>query len=65
MPNVGQTDQALLGIRLFFGPVPLLVLAVTPLLIRYPLTRESHAQVLEELAAMEAGEIGRCRAHLP
>jgi hypothetical protein len=25
-------------------------------LIRYPITRQSHAQVLEELAAMEAGE---------
>ena len=57
VPNVEQTEQALLGIRLFFGPVPLLVLAIAlPLLIRYPITRESHAQVLEELAAMEVGE---------
>ena len=57
VPNVEQTEQALLGIRLFFGPVPLLVLAIAlPLLIRYPITRQSHAQVLEELAAMEAGE---------
>jgi GPH family glycoside/pentoside/hexuronide:cation symporter len=57
VPNVEQTEQALLGIRLFFGPVPLLVLAIAlPLLIRYPITRQSHARVLEELAAMEAGE---------
>ena len=57
VPNVEQTEQALLGIRLFFGPVPLLVLAIAlPLLLRYPITRQSHARVLEELAAMEAGE---------
>jgi GPH family glycoside/pentoside/hexuronide:cation symporter len=57
VPNVEQTEQALLGIRPFFGPIPLLILALAlPLLIRYPITRQSHAQVLEELAAMEAGE---------
>jgi GPH family glycoside/pentoside/hexuronide:cation symporter len=57
VPNVEQTEEALLGIRLFFGPVPLLVLAIAlPLLIRYPITRQSHAQILEELAAMEAEE---------
>jgi GPH family glycoside/pentoside/hexuronide:cation symporter len=54
VPNVEQTVQALLGIRLFFGPVPLLILLVAlPLLIRYPVTRESHAALLEKLEAVE------------
>lgn len=54
VPNVEQTAEALMGIRLFFGPVPLLVLAIAlPMLIRYPITRESHAQILKDLAEAE------------
>jgi GPH family glycoside/pentoside/hexuronide:cation symporter len=53
--NVEQTARALLGIRLCFGPVPLLVLLIAlPLLIWYPITRGTHAEVLEKLEAMEA-----------
>lgn len=55
VPNVAQTTQTLFGIRLFFGPVPLVILLVAlPLLIWYPVTRASHAALLERLAAMEA-----------
>jgi GPH family glycoside/pentoside/hexuronide:cation symporter len=55
VPNVEQTAEALRGIRLFFGPVPLVVLALAlPLLIRYPITRKSHAELRQKLEAMGA-----------
>jgi L-alanine-DL-glutamate epimerase-like enolase superfamily enzyme len=51
----GKPVWALLGIRLFFGPIPLLILLVAlPLLIWYPITRQSHTALLEKLKAMEA-----------
>ncbi len=52
VPNVAQSAETLLGIRLFFGPVPLLffVLAL-PLLIWYPITRRSHAELRARLEA--------------
>ncbi len=50
VPNVAQTTPTLLGIRLFFGPAPaLLILACLPLLIRYPITRASHRAVMEKI----------------
>ena len=53
-PNVAQTAETLLGIRLFFGPVSLFILAIAlPLLVRYPITRQSHAELLVELAEMD------------
>jgi len=55
VPNVEQTTQALFGIRLFFGPVSALVILVAlPLLVWYPITRASHAQILADLAARKA-----------
>ena len=54
-PNVEQSAHTLLGIRLFFGPVPALVLAAAlPLLIWYPITRATHAEVLEKLKVESA-----------
>jgi len=54
VPNVEQTPQALLGIRLFFGLVPaLFILATLPLLIRYPITRKSHAELRAKLDERE------------
>ncbi len=50
-----QSTEALLGIRLFMGPVPLIVFLIAlPLLFWYPITRASHAKVREQLAAIEA-----------
>jgi GPH family glycoside/pentoside/hexuronide:cation symporter len=50
VPNVEQTSKALLGIRLFFGPVSAIVLIISlPLLIWYPITRKTHAKLLEEI----------------
>lgn len=55
--NAEQTPAALLGIRLFFGPVAAGVLIVSlPLLIWCPITRQSHARLREEVARnQEAG----------
>ena len=55
VPNVEQTPQALLGIRLFFGLVPgLIILVSLPLLFKYPITRKSHALVRARLDALDA-----------
>jgi len=52
LPNVEQSRHTLSGIRLFFGPVPLLFFALAlPLLIRYPITRQSHAELRRKLEA--------------
>lgn len=52
LPNVEQSPHTLSGIRLFFGPVPLLFFALAlPLLIWYPITRQSHAELRRKLEA--------------
>ena len=54
LPNVAQSAETLQAIRLFFGPVPGVILAVAlPLLFFYPITRASHAAVRAQLAAQE------------
>jgi len=51
-----QTETSLLGIRLMFSVLPaVLLLICVPLLIRYPITRESHAKVIEELRKRNQG----------
>ena len=53
LPNVEQTPQALLGIRLFFGLIPAIcIFAALPLLIKYPITRRSHAEIRHKLETM-------------
>ncbi len=55
VPNVVQTDLARLGIRLFFGVIPPLAIILSlPLLVWYPITRKSHADLRRELEATEA-----------
>jgi GPH family glycoside/pentoside/hexuronide:cation symporter len=54
IPNVPQTDRSLLGIRLFFSLIPALALIISlPLLIKFPITRESHAKLVAELKEAE------------
>lgn len=54
VPNVEQTPNALLGIRLFFGLVPAACIFISlPLLFKYPITRKSHAEVKAKLEAMD------------
>jgi len=60
-PNIEQTSHALLGIRLFFGLIPaVFIFAALPLLFKYPITRESHAEIRSRLEAIDtaAGEEG-------
>lgn len=48
--NAAQSETALLGIRLFFGVIPAVcILLGLPLLVRYPITRRSHAEVQRRL----------------
>jgi GPH family glycoside/pentoside/hexuronide:cation symporter len=52
--GVPQTDIALLGIRLFFGLIPSIILILSlPLLIWYPVTKASHARLRAELEEIE------------
>ncbi len=52
-----QTGSALLGIRTMFAILPAFFLLIcVPLLMRYPITRESHAKVVAELEARHAAE---------
>ena len=52
VPNVEQSRHTLAGMRLFFGPVPLIFFALAlPLLIWYPITRKSHAELRQRLEA--------------
>ena len=48
--NAKQSASAMMGIRILFTVVPAVLLFVcVPMLIKYPITRESHAKVVEEL----------------
>ncbi len=54
-PNVAQSAETLFGMRLFFGPLPLLFFAAAvPLLVWYPVTRQSHAKLRRRLAAAQS-----------
>lgn len=47
---INQPDSALLSIRIMFALVPAIFLLICiPLLMKYPITRESHAEVLKQL----------------
>lgn len=54
IPNVEQATRTLFGIRLFFGPVPLLFLLLSlPLLVWFPITRKKHLELRKQLEAQE------------
>ncbi len=47
-----QPDSALWSIRIMFALIPAIFLLIcVPLLMKYPITKESHAKVMEELQA--------------
>jgi len=51
IPDVAQTEQALLGIRLLCGPIPVLFfIAGIIVLSYYPITREKYQEILEKIA---------------
>jgi len=48
--GIAQTDATLFGIRMFFSILPaLLLIAALPMLFRYPITRESHESIVNQL----------------
>lgn len=52
---ITQPDSALLAIRLMMGPLAALILGIgVVLVIRFPITRDSHARTLRELEARRA-----------
>lgn len=52
MPNVAQSDYTLSGIRLFFGPIPLIFFLIAfPLLLWFPVTRKKHLELRKKLEA--------------
>jgi GPH family glycoside/pentoside/hexuronide:cation symporter len=60
LPNIAQTRQALFGIRFVYAVIPALVILIcVPLLLRYPITRESHAALRRQLDARQAPEAAR------
>jgi GPH family glycoside/pentoside/hexuronide:cation symporter len=45
-----QTASGIFGVQLAYAYLPaVLLLAIVPLLLRYPITRSRHAQILREL----------------
>jgi len=53
--NVEQTAHALLGIRLFFGLIPAGIIFISlPLLFKYPITRQKHAEIKAKLVSMKS-----------
>jgi GPH family glycoside/pentoside/hexuronide:cation symporter len=51
---VEQVPAALLGIRLFFGPIPAIIMVASlPLLIWFPITRDSHRKLRVELGDLK------------
>ncbi len=58
VPNAVQTQHALLGIRLTYSVLPALALfACLPVLFRYPITRQTHTLLRQELAANRPPEV--------
>lgn len=50
VPNVPQTHDSLISIRLFFGPIPAVLFLISlPLLIWYPITRKTHAALKNKI----------------
>ncbi len=55
--NVEQSFNALLGIRLFMCIIPAVCIFIgVPFLIKYPITRKSHAEVRARLEIMDAAD---------
>jgi GPH family glycoside/pentoside/hexuronide:cation symporter len=52
VPNVAQSESAILGIKVLYGPVPAAILLVALVVFqRFPLTRARHEEVRAALAA--------------
>lgn len=55
--SAGQPDGAVLAIRIMFALVPAIFLLVcVPLLLKYPITKQSHAEVMKQLQERRAAK---------
>ncbi|UCD57179.1 MAG: MFS transporter, partial [Candidatus Hydrogenedentota bacterium] len=53
-PNMEQTDRALLGIRLLFGPIPSILLLIgLVIFLRFPITKQVHQDILRRIAELQ------------
>jgi GPH family glycoside/pentoside/hexuronide:cation symporter len=56
-PDVTQTPQALLGIKLLFGPIPAVFLIIGALVfLKFPITKEVHEDILRQLEEKQKTE---------
>ena len=52
-PDVTQTPQALLGIKLLFGPIPAVFLIIgVVVFLKFPITKEVHQDILRQIDEM-------------
>ncbi len=58
VPEAIQTKETLLGIRLFFGPIPALLIFISlPLLIWFPIDRKKHAETIVKIKAQRNNQV--------
>ncbi len=57
LPNVEQTERALLGIRLLFGPIPSVFLILGILIfLKFPITKKVHEEIVRKITEMQDKE---------
>jgi len=57
VPNQAQSASTLWGLKMLYGPVPAFFLFLSFLVfLRFPLTRESHAEIQRQLQARRQGK---------
>ncbi len=58
VPDVVQTAEASMGIRLLLGPIPAVIFGLALLaLYYYPINEQRYNQILSDIRRMEAGEL--------
>ena len=56
--GAAQSAETLLGIRLFFAIVPAVLFIISiPMLIKYPITKDSHCRLVEEIRSQSSGSV--------
>lgn len=54
IPNTAQTEEAISGIRVLFGPIPLLIyFAGAVIMFFYPITKKKYEEVLKKISKMK------------
>ncbi len=56
IPNAVQSDRALLGLRMLFGPIPAVFLILGVLVfVRFPITKQVHQDILRQIEEKQKG----------